>query len=30
MEGYGFYVYEDGVTYNGQYSEDKKEGFGVY
>ena len=30
MHGYGFYVYADGVKYNGQFEFDKKQGFGVY
>ena len=30
MHGYGIYVYADGVTYEGEYKEDKKTGYGVY
>ena len=30
MQGYGIYIYADGVRYDGQYFMDKKEGFGVY
>ena len=30
MHGIGIYKYSDGVTYEGQYREDKKTGYGVY
>lgn len=30
MHGYGIYVYSDGVTYEGQYVDDKKTGYGFY
>jgi hypothetical protein len=30
MQGYGHYVYADGVQYHGQYHKDKKEGYGEY
>jgi len=30
MEGFGIYIYADGVRYDGQYLKDKKEGFGIY
>ena len=30
MHGYGFYIYDDKVTYDGQFVNDKKEGYGVY
>jgi len=30
MQGYGIYIYADGVRYDGQYFMDKKEGFGIY
>jgi hypothetical protein len=30
MHGIGIYVYVDGVTYEGQYKDDKKTGYGLY
>lgn len=30
MHGIGIYVYSDGVTYEGQYVDDKKTGYGFY
>ena len=30
MSGFGFYIYDDKVTYDGQLANDKKEGYGVY
>ena len=30
MHGYGFYVYADGVKYDGQFEADRKQGFGIY
>jgi hypothetical protein len=30
MHGVGIYIYTDGVTYEGQYKEDKKTGYGLY
>ena len=30
MEGLGFLLYEDGVTYEGKFQDDKKTGYGVY
>lgn len=30
MQGYGVYVYADGLKYEGQFVADKKEGYGVY
>jgi hypothetical protein len=30
MEGNGFYVWNDGRKYEGQYKDDKKHGFGIY
>jgi len=30
MHGMGIYIYTDGVTYEGQYKEDKKTGYGLY
>ena len=30
MEGLGFLLYEDGVTYEGKFQDDKKSGYGVY
>ena len=30
MQGFGIYIYSDGVRYDGQYFMDKKEGYGVY
>ena len=30
MEGHGFYVWNDGRKYEGQYKDDKKHGFGIY
>ena len=30
MEGFGYYVWNDGRKYEGQYKDDKKHGFGIY
>ena len=30
MQGYGIYIYADGVRYDGMYNNDKKDGFGIY
>ena len=30
MHGYGYIVYKDGTTYEGQFFDDKKTGFGIY
>ena len=30
MQGFGIYIYSDGVRYDGEYLADKKEGYGVY
>ena len=30
MDGMGIYIYTDGVTYEGQYKDDKKTGYGLY
>ena len=30
MDGYGSIVYANGETYDGQFSEDKIQGYGVY
>ena len=30
MHGMGIYIYTDGVTYEGEYKEDKKTGYGLY
>ena len=30
MAGVGIYIYADGVRYDGQYHNDKKEGYGLY
>jgi hypothetical protein len=30
MEGYGYYVWNDGRKYEGMYKDDKKHGFGIY
>ena len=30
MEGFGFYSFADGKTYEGEYKKDKKHGFGIY
>lgn len=30
MHGFGIYVYADGVTYEGQFVDDKKTGYGFY
>ena len=30
MQGAGIYIYADGVRYDGQYKDDKKEGYGQY
>ena len=30
MEGFGYYTFADGKTYEGLYSNDKKHGYGVY
>ena len=30
MHGYGFYIYDDKVIYDGQFVNDKKEGYGIY
>ena len=30
MQGFGFYIYDDKVTYDGQFVDDKKQGYGLY
>jgi hypothetical protein len=30
MHGYGVYTYPSGIVYEGQFIQDRKEGFGVY
>ena len=30
MHGYGFYVYADGMKYDGQFDADEKQGFDIY
>ena len=30
MDGFGIYIYDDNVTYIGQFENDKKQGFGDY
>lgn len=30
MQGFGIYIYSDGVRYDGEYQADKKEGYGIY
>ena len=30
MSGFGFYIYDDKVTYDGQFANDKKEGYGIF
>ena len=30
MSGHGVYIYNDGVTYEGQFLDDKKTGYGHY
>jgi len=30
MDVFGYYVWQDGRTYEGQYEEDKKHGYGIY
>jgi len=30
MQGFGIYIYADGVRYDGEYLADKKEGYGIY
>ena len=30
MQGHGIYKYADGVRYDGEYKQDKKDGFGHY
>jgi hypothetical protein len=30
MEGIGVYTWKDGRSYEGEYSDDKKHGFGIY
>ena len=30
MQCHGIYIYADGVRYDGQYLNDKKEGYGLY
>jgi hypothetical protein len=30
MEGIGVYTWKDGRSYEGEYSDDKKHGYGIY
>ena len=30
MNGFGFYLYNDGIRYDGQFVDDLKEGYGTY